>query len=53
MIIPTFNEALEQIKAGKATPLDVFVYCNEPGGMEEEQILWLKQWEEVRLGSPV
>lgn len=35
MRIPTFNEAKYNINNNQETPLDVFVYDNEPSGLDE------------------
>ena len=37
MKIPTWQEAKEAIESGSCTPLDVFVFDNEPAGDEDEK----------------
>jgi hypothetical protein len=35
--IPDYRTACERIEKGTASQLDLFIYANEPAGMDEEQ----------------
>ena len=36
--IPTWEEARDAVAFGKATPLEIFIWNNEPAGTKDEQL---------------